>query len=321
MKETMNRMIRNILTLLLLFSATMVCHAQNADKLFMQGQNLQQKMSISSQNAAIKKFQAAKVMYNTSDKKQMCDNQISICNRNISYIRRSRKAAEKEPEVEETTRFSLSQEEINFDGNNEGVFNVKIEAPKDWTHSVPEGLNGADNFVTVTRKDASSIDISVNRNPMTISRDQIVNVDCGDERKAISVHQSGKPVTLSTETNLLEFNLKSGNKTIELYTNSDSIIASNNNLTWYVESKPDWVNISVKVKKKQGILGKFKSAIENAVSGTAEAATDEDVKISNVVVSVKAVPRSLPEYNTGRKGEIVFASQDKRYSVMVEQFK
>ncbi len=318
----MNRMIRNILTLLLLFSATVVCHAQSADKLFMQGQNLQQKMSIGSQNAAIKKFQAAKVMYSTSDKKQMCDNQITICNRNISFIRKSRKANEaKEVEEVPATRFLISQEDINFEGTTDGVMNVKVDASAEWKHSVPEGLTGADNFVTVTRPDDSSIDISVKRNPTTIGRDQMVNVDCGDDRKVISVHQSGKPVTLSTETNLLEFKLKSGSKTIELYTNSDSIIASNNNLTWYVESKPDWVDISVKVKKKQGLLGKLKSAVQDAVSGTAEAASDADVKISNVVVSVKAIPRSLPEYNSGRSGEIVFASQDKRYSVTVEQHK
>ena len=55
----------------------------NADNLFLQGQNLQKTMTVASQNAAIKKFQAAKVLYTTASKKSMCDNQIAACNTNI----------------------------------------------------------------------------------------------------------------------------------------------------------------------------------------------------------------------------------------------
>ena len=80
------------------------------------------------------------------------------------------------------------------------------------------------------------------------------NVDLDDCRETINIIQKGKPVTLSINKSVLEFGLKGGNKNIELYTNSDSIIADNNNLTWYVESKPDWVETGVEVKKKKGIL-------------------------------------------------------------------
>ena len=149
----------------------------------------------------------------------------------------------------------------------------------------------------------------------------MVNVDFGDKREVVTVRQFGKPVTLSTNANQLTFGLKGGNKTLEIYTNSDSIITSNNDLTWYIESKPDWIVTKVEVKKKKGFFGSAFSALKEAVSGSASAASEEDVKISNLKLTVSAIAKSSPAYNTGRKGEIVFASQDKRYRIDIIQEK
>lgn len=319
----MDRICKMLFLILSLFISISVS-AQSGDKLFMEGQKLQQTLSLSSQNAAIKKFQAAKVVYTTVDKKKMCDNQISICNKNISLLRsgsRSRSNKKVETGVIEKPKFSLSQNRVDFDGESEGRVNVKVEAATmNWNFTVPAGVDGKDNFLKVTRSsDAKSIDIMVESNPSTLDREQVVNVDYENLHEIITVHQAGKPVTLSTETNQLEFGLKGGNKTIEIYTNSDSIISSNNDLTWYVESKPDWVETNVEVAKKKGLLGKGLKALKGFVAGQAVAATQADVKVSNLKISVSAIPKSSPIYSKGRNGEIIFASQDKRYKIAISQ--
>lgn len=321
----MNRLLK-LFSFILLFSVSSVGYAQSGDKLFMEGQKLQQNMTVSSQNAAIKKFQAAKIVYTTADKKKMCDNQITICNKNIISLRRGSRGAKSVAVANPkpaAKNLELSQTKVEFDGEKPGTVNIKVEATtNDWNFTVPAGVEGMDNFIKATRSnDAKSIDISVPSNDKTLDRTQIVNVDCGEKREVISVRQKGKPVTLSAEKNLLEFGLKGGNKTIEVYTNSDSVVIDNNDLTWYIESKPDWVETKVEIKKKKGFFGSAFSKIKEAVAGSASAASEADVKISNLKITVQPLAKSNPDYNTGRKGEIVFASQDKKYHVEIVQQK
>lgn len=310
----------------ILLSMSINTNAQsNGDKLFMEGQNLQKTMTVASQNAAIKKFQAAKVVYTTSDKKKMCDNQISICKSNISSLRGGRNKGNKNNEKEEkpAVTLSLSQKEVVFDGAKGGTFNIVVTAPTmDWNFNIPDGVGGLDNFAKVTRSsDAKSINIEVGENPTTLDRMQIVNVTNATSTEVLSILQTGKPVTLSTSSNEIEFGLKGGKKTIELYTNSDSIITSNNDLTWYIESRPDWLETNVEVKKDKSVFGKGLSALKGLVSGSASASQEADVKISNIKITVQPIPKSSPLYQKGRKGEIVFASQDKRYKINIVQQK
>lgn len=320
----MNTILR-LIVMLLLAGLSANSYAQSGDKLFMDGQQLQQTMTIPSQRAAIKKFQAAKVVYATTDKKKMCDNQISICNKNITSLRKggSSNVNVKKSKTLPEVVFSLSQDKVEFDGDKSGSVNIKVEAAStDWSFTIPAGVEGTDNFLRAIRSnDAKSIDISTEANGMTISRKQEIYVDFGDKRETIEIIQKGKSVSLSTSTNLLEFKLKGGDKSMEVYTNSDSIVATNNDVTWYIESKPDWIETSIEVKKKKGLFGNAISALKGVVSGTASAASEEDVKITNIRVSAKGIAKSNPAYNTGRKGEIVFASQDKRYRVAVIQQK
>lgn len=319
----MNRIYR-LLAIVLLISATLTIHAQSGDKLFMEGQRLQQTMTVASQSAAIKKFQAAKVVYTTADKKKMCDNQIIICSRNISSLKgggKAKSSRKKSSPQEEKVKLSLSQNRIEFDGDQAGVANVKVEATStDWNFTVPVGVNGSDDFAKVSRSnDAKSINIAVVANPQTLVREQVINVDLDDCRETITIIQRGKPVTLSTSKSVLEFGLKGGNKSLELYTNSDSIIADNNNLTWYIESKPDWVETGVEVKKKKGIFGAGLSVIKGLVSGTSAAASQTDTKTSHIKIIVSPIPKGSSEASSGRKGEIIFASQEQRYKVTILQ--
>lgn len=73
--------------------STGIMAQSNGDKLFLEGQQLQKVQTVTSQNAAVKKFRAAKIVYTAVENKTMCDNQIVICNNNIRVLRE--KAAEK----------------------------------------------------------------------------------------------------------------------------------------------------------------------------------------------------------------------------------
>lgn len=308
-----NKLFKLLSLVVMLFVAIPSNAQSDADKLFLAGQELQKVMKVNSQRQAIKKFQSARAIYATAEKKTMCDNQIAICNKNIKSITPA--PTSKTSTKTETKKFELSQDLVEFDGERMGSANVVVEASTmEWNFEVTD--NGTESFAKVTRSsDAKSIDIVVEANTKTIGREQIVNVNYGNDKKAITIRQDGKLVTLSTSKNVLEFPLKGGKKAIEIYTNSDSIVASNNDLTWYVESKPDWVEINVEVKKKKGLLDKVASTAKNIVAGSAAAASAEDVKTSEVNVVVTPLLKNDP----GRKGEVIFASQDKRYKIIVMQ--
>ena len=320
--------------LLMLF--TICTKAQtNGDKLFMQGQTLQRTQTVAAQNQAIKKFRAAKIVYATSEKKKMCDNQISICNSNIASLKRapaptsrsrstssrSKSNAPSTVSVEKESPFVVGDEDVSFTGDKAATYNVAVIAPNnDWDFNVSSGLDGEDDFAKVKRgDDGESLDINVPANPKTLPRHQTMRVSASGQTKTVNISQEGKPVTLSSSDNLLEFKSKGGNKTIEIYTNSDSVISDNNNITWYIESKPEWVETNVEVRKEKSIFGKGLNAIKGLVKATATAANAEDVKTYNVKITVRGLHKTDEAFKTGRKGDIILASQNKRYTIGVRQ--
>lgn len=323
-KKNKIQLFRHTFVIIMLMVA-MVGYAQsNGDKLFMEGQALQQKQTIASQNQAIKKFEAAKVVYISADKKKMCDNQIAICNNNISSLKKvsSKGSKEKKQTVAvQEAKLVLSKNFISFDGDKKGMSSITVTAPSvDWTFKSSEGIEGEENYVKTTRSsDAKSINIEVEANPYTLERHQSFVVSYENVTDTFLISQSGKEVTLSTNSNLVEFKLKGGSNSIELYTNSDSIITTNNGLTWYVKSKPEWIETSVEVNKEKSVVGKGLSALKGLVSSKAKAAIAADVKISIVRIVALALPKSDPSCSSGRKGDIVFASQDKTYKITVIQ--
>ena len=267
MKNNILSLQKSFVTIIIMMVTMVVSAQSNGDKLFMEGQALQQKQTIASQNQAIKKFEAAKVVYTSADKKKMCDNQIAICNNNISSLKRASSKGSKEKKqavAVQEVKLTLSKKSILFDGDKKGMSSIAVTAPSiDWTFKSSEGIEGEENYVKATRSsDAKSINIEVEANPYTLKRHQSFVVSYESVTDTFLISQSGKEVTLSTNSNLVEFKLKGGSKSIELYTNSDSIITSNNGLTWYVESKPEWIETSVEVNKEKSVVGKGLSALK-----------------------------------------------------------
>lgn len=317
---------RYIVTVIILMTSIVVSAQSNGDRLFMEGQAFQQKQTIVSQNQAIKKFRAAKVVYTSADKKKMCDNQIAICYSNISSLRKGTQKGNKEKiqivSVHEPN-LSLSQSTICFDGDKKGTATITVDAPSEkWEFKTSDGIDGESNFVKATKSvDSKSLNIEVDANPYTIKRHQSVIALYQNIADTLLVEQRGKDVTLTTNENLLEFKLKGGEKSLEIYTNSDSIVNSNNGLTWYVASKPDWIVVSVEVKKEKSVFKKFFEDVGDTFSSLVEdtptAATASDTKTSKL----KIIARTLPKNDPGRIGEIHFVSQDKTCKITVVQQK
>lgn len=306
-----------IVTVLMVFLGGPAAAQSNGDKLFMEGQKLQQTQTIASQNQAIKKFKSAKVVYTTKEKKEMCDNQIKICNNNIASIKKGAKRKQAEEEQPETVpiKLSIQQKQITVDAEKaEEVEVAVVAASKAWDI---QPMEGGSQFISALRgSDSTTIRLKAWDNELTIGRQQSFIVSLGNEKDTLVVSQKGKPVTLSLSSNLMEYKLKGGNKTLEIYTNSDSIVTSNDGLTWYIESKPDWIEVNINYDTgKRGLVSTIKGM------ASSQPTMPEGMKTSKLKVLAVPLIKSDSEYQSGRRGEIIFASQDKRYKVIVIQQK
>lgn len=184
----------------------------NGDKLFLEGQQLQAVQTINSQQAAIKKFQAAKIAYTTTEKKTMCDNQITICNNNISSIRAAARraadekakaeadaqaaatAAEPEPEPEpERTDVELKLSETRLD--------FKSTPKEGYTQSVNVTCNYDDwdieeypDWLTVYKAD-TKFTVEASENTTGEDRSAVITVVCASVEATVVVNQNKKSLT------------------------------------------------------------------------------------------------------------------------------
>lgn len=190
-------------TLMLCFTVSAAAQS-NADKLFMEGQELMKTMTVDKQQQAIKKFTAAKIAYTPAEKKKMCDNQISICNKNIQTIRDKAKAAQQkkqqeaenkqqqeaqpEPEKKDThvnVQLELSKTRLDF----------KAEPKEGYTQTVKVKCNYDDwsiaekpDWVTISMA-GSEFWVKVDNNAGD-DRSGIVKVQCGNVVKDLIINQS-----------------------------------------------------------------------------------------------------------------------------------
>lgn len=195
----MNKLLKLMaFTLMLCSSVVAMAQASTGDKLFLEGQTLQKTLTLASQNSAIKKFQAAKAVYTTADKKKMCDNQIAICNSNIKSLSTkkpatTRKKAEPEPEPEPEpvvtkrtdVKLSLSDTRLDF----------KYKPKAGATQSVEVNCNYDDWFVASkpdwveVYKASSKINVEVQENKDENERSGIVVLKCEDTEVSLIINQ------------------------------------------------------------------------------------------------------------------------------------
>ena len=179
----------------------------NADNLFLQGQNLQKTMTVASQNAAIKKFQAAKVLYTTASKKSMCDNQIAACNTNIRNIKggktstsstgKAKRKADKRStaDVEKPASAPVARKRDVALSLSETRLDFKCKPKEGYTQSVNVTCNFDDwtiakkpEWLTVyTAKDKFSVEVE--ENATEEDRSGIITVKCDDKEVDLIVNQ------------------------------------------------------------------------------------------------------------------------------------
>ena len=316
------KMLRNTLKILIVFAMLIVANpimAQTSgDKLYSQGLELQKKQTVQSQKAAIAKFQSAKKLYDSAVKKKQCDDAIAVSNNIIKGLD-GKKTADthsggKGGELKASV-LELSNEKLQLDSEARSVTVNITTTESEWSITPVANSDGVA-FVSVTQHpENNSFEIVCSANNSTSPRQQKVEVRAGNLRKELIVEQNGIPTVLSVEKAVVEFTNKGGSKSIEIYSNSETKEADNNNRNWKVVSKPNWVNVIGEEYKGKGVIGgwvdKAKGLIKNNV------ASSED---PSVVVSVmKIVAESKPKNESSRSGEIVISSGNQQATIIVQQ--
>ena len=280
------------------------------DQLFAEGQAFQKKKQY---QKAIAKYKAAKVAYTSPEKKQMCDDQIKLCKPGPVQT-------PKENEVEEKKKDSLviAPKQITFEAGKESAVEISVvTGDSSWTAEASTRIYGDSAFITVKKtNDGKNLRIYPEANNTTLTRHQHIFVSTSECKDTVYVEQPGKIVTLRTSENLLNYKLKGGSKTIEVITNSDSIVASNNNEHWYVESKPDWIETNIDMSTQTS-----PTSLKGYLAKPTKTVLADDEKSSKLSITVVPLLKSDSEYASGRKGEVIIAAQSKRYKIIVVQQK
>lgn len=299
----------------------------NADAAFKQGQSYQQTMTIAAQDKAIERFVKAKKMYDAAKDKKKCDNAIQVSVNIKKKLRnsggntnRNRNRHGETEEVRESVQsvLGLSNNYFKLESDPKTV-SVTVTTKNDsWEANAISGSDGT-NFVTVQKRDDDSFDIICEKNSSTKKRYQKVEVTTGNYKKVIVVEQQGVPIILRLGENLWECSWKGGDKTIGVYCNSETTVKDNNEQNWRVESKPDWVSVTFATKKKQGLLEKAGSLAKKLVKGEVDVNDDPTLKQTMVNIVVEKLKNGTSEFTSGRKGEIIFVSDNQRATLMVVQ--
>lgn len=310
--------IRIILFFLLMFAGICQASAQQSsgDKFYNQGLELQKVMNKKSQLSAIEKFTTAKKFYDSAVKKKQCDAAIATCRNIIKQLSKptgggghQSKGTSSEISVSALT---VSNEMLNLEPASITVTVSVTTTEKEWSVTPVANEDGS-SFLSIKKDDdGSGFSIECAENTTTHKRSQRIDVIAGNQRKTITVNQKGKPTMLSVEKSVVEFSLKGGNKSIDVYSNSDERIKENNLRNWKVISKPDWVTVVSEEKKSGGIFSKVKETAKNVVKG--KNATQED---SSMITSVMKI--SVLKSSVSRSGELIIGSEDQRATILIQQ--
>ena len=290
----------------------------SGDRLYSQGLELQKNQTVKSQKAAIDKFKSAKRLYDSSAKKKQCDDAIAVSNNIIKSITTNKRQRVDNNNVSADLKASaleVSNELLSLNCE-QGMVTVKITTTEQNWSVTPIANSNGEAFVSVKQhSDDQNFDIVCSANNSTRKRSQKLEVRAGELKKVIVVEQNGKPTILSVEETVVEFSSKGGKKSIDVYSNSDSVEEENNNRNWKVVSKPDWVNVIGEEMKKKGFLGQLYEQGKGLVKGNSSTAEDPTV----VKSVMKLVVASKPKTSPSRSGEVIIASESQQATIIIQQ--
>lgn len=172
------------------------------DRLFSSGVKCQQTMTVKSQKQAIAYFKKAKACYDSSTKKNLCDQQIKACQNIINQLSKksagstSTRPKAKNDEEEKPTRveqqvkkrdvkLSLNELYVKFKGKGDEYKTVRIECNyNDWE------ISDCPSWIKCKKNSDDAILISVERNPSKKEeRVGNVTIKCGDKTVILTVIQ------------------------------------------------------------------------------------------------------------------------------------
>ena len=303
---------------LLVFCVTFAFAQSSGDKLYNQGLQLQKTMTISAQNQAIAKFNSAKKLYDSAVKKQQCDQAITVSRNIINAIKdgvpKKDDAVNEEEKVQPT--LEISEKSFDFSPESQSFKVMVVTNQPDWT--VKPLDDGKEQFVSA-RKDGNNIDFWVTKNDTYEKRTQKFIVKAANLQQEIEITQNGKHVQLFSSESALNFKSGGGKKQLEVSCSSEQVFPSNSNANWYVESKPDWVSVTINTKSEQkGLLGKIKNKTKQILNGK-EDINIEGVEKTPVTIQAQAIPKGSKIYAQGRHGEIKIVSGDSSVTIYVTQ--
>lgn len=291
----------------------------SGDRLYSQGLELQKKQTVQSQKSAIAKFKSAKKLYDSAAKKKQCDDAIAVSNniiKTISTNKNSRGNSQSDKTTDlKTSVLELSNEKLQLDCERKSVTVSLTTTEVEWSVT-PITNDDGEAFISVNQhKDEKKFEIVCSANISTRQRSQSIEVRAGELKKILTVEQSGVPIILSVEKTVIEFSSKGGSKSIEVYSNSDSVEEDNNNRNWKIVSKPEWVSVIGEEFKEKGFLRKLSDKAKGLLKkGSASA------NAPSVITSVmKIVVASKPKNESSRNGDIVISSENQQATIIVQQ--
>lgn len=305
-------------------SVSVMFAQSSGDNLYNQGKQAQKTMTVQSQKNAIAKFQSAKKLYDSQAKKNLCDQEIAICQSTIAALNRGdggggRKKDSKDdtPKVVEPTLSVPEEFNVGTAGKTIPV-NVTTNQ-ENWDAKAVANSDG-NVFVTVSRNGNSEFNIVVPPNDTYSTRIQTIVVTAANLTREITVTQTGLIAKINVSKNdHLQFKAKKESKKVEIECNSTQAYDDNFGANFTVESKPDWVNITAVSRKGDGgLLGAVKKKTNELMKGK----TEEDGSMIKYEVTVTCDPlpgAPSPIYTSGRSGKIVFKSGDSTVTVDVNQ--
>ena len=312
----------------IIFSTVAICAQSSGDKLYNQGLALQKTMTVAAQNQAISKFNSAKKLYDSAAKKAQCDQAISVSRNIISSLkggggRTSNGRGTKDQTTTQepvTPTLEISNSEFNIDLESR-VLNVTVSSNQsDWTVS-PVACSDGSSFLRANKLGDNGFEIIVPENETYESRTQNVIVSAGGLKREVSITQTGLRVNIEVSKQLLTFKKKGQSQKIDVLCNSDVEYEENDGANWYVESKPDWIVVTINEKRESGLWAKVKDTgsklkekSETIVNGKTKSQLDNTLK--KVTVSVTADPNSG---GSERVGDVVIRSGDSTVAIHVTQ--
>lgn len=280
-----------------LFCAVSIMAQSSAgDKIYNEGMALQSRIDCKSQKAAIDKFKKAKKFYDSSMKKSQCDNAIQVSQNIISQLNCNGPKSNVPTPQKSNRQPKLIIDDITLDLD-KSLFEIPENATEidvtvntncpDWSiYTVT--MDEDDPFIKVERISGSRARITVERNASFDTRSQYANVKAGALMKPITVRQEGSPVNLHVNEAAVKFKWKGGDKKLVVSSNYDGSYKENYGANWYVDTKPDWLMVSVGQPKKS-------------------AANPMVMETPITIKCDKAAENSTPAL-VGRKGYILFHS-------------